>query len=159
MHQKLHLKLMKGILNFGNAFWACKCPFNFSRVNEWGFSTFFSRNLCFFYDILVYSQNVEDHVKDLREVFNTLVQQKLYVKRTTCKFVSKDIKYLYHIVSSEGVQVNPRKVETMIKWPKPTNLKSLRGFLDLTNYYRRFIKGYKAIECPLTMLLKKRAFN
>lgn len=115
--------------------------------------------LVFFDDILVYSHNMEEHERHLRRVFETLVQHNLFAKQSKCKFASKEIEYLRHIVSDQGVHDDPSKVESMIKWPRPTTLKSLRGFLGLTGYYRRFIQGYGAIAGPLTRLLKKGAFK
>jgi hypothetical protein len=115
--------------------------------------------LVFFDDILVYSHNLEEHERHLRMVFETLVQHKLFAKQSKCKFASREIEYLGHIVSDQGVHADPSKVESMIKWPRPNTLKSLRGFLGLTGYYRRFIWGYGAIAGPLTRLLKKRAFK
>jgi len=115
--------------------------------------------LVFFDDILVYSHNVEEHERHLRMVFETLVRYKLFAKHSKCKFASSEVEYLGHIVSGQGVHADPSKVESMIKWPKTNTLKSLRGFLGLTGYYRRFIKGYGEIADLLTRLLKKRAFK
>jgi hypothetical protein len=83
---------------------------------------------CFFNDILVYSQNKEEHVRHLRVVFDTLVQHKLFAKWAKCKFASSEIDCLGHIVLGQGVEANPGKVKSMINWPKPKTLKSLRFF-------------------------------
>jgi hypothetical protein len=71
----------------------------------------------------------------------------------------KEVDYLGHTVSGSGVAMDKLKVQTVLDWPKPTNVKQLRGFLGLTGYYKRFIKSYATIATPLTNLLKKEAFS
>ncbi|KAJ9557386.1 hypothetical protein OSB04_012000 [Centaurea solstitialis] len=115
--------------------------------------------LVFFDDILVYSQTWEKHVLHLRLVLQTLRQQSLYAKASKCTFGSGQVNYLGHVINGERVTADPKKVEDMISWPKPTSLKELRGFFDLMGYYRRFVKDYGKIAKPLTDLLKKGAFG
>ena len=115
--------------------------------------------LVFFDDILIYSPTLEEHVKHVKEVMSILRQYQLYAKMSKCSFAQLQVEYLGHIISAEGVQADPKKIECMENWPNPTNIKQLRGFLGLTDYYRRFAKGYGAIARPLTDLLKKDNFH
>jgi hypothetical protein len=104
----------------------------------------------FFYDILVYSKNISDHVHHLQIVLDILKQHQLFVKKSKCCFRCAEIEYLGHLISKDRVRGDPTKIEAMFKWPFPTSLKCLRGFLGLTGYYRKFIKGYGLIAAPLT---------
>jgi hypothetical protein len=69
------------------------------------------------------------------------------------------VEYLDHIVSHEGVKVDPNKIKAIREWPIPKTLKKLRGLLGLTGYYHKFVKNYGQIETPLTTLLNKEAFS
>ena len=81
------------------------------------------------------------------------------MKRSKCAFGSSEVEYLGHIVTKDGVRVDPKKVVAMKEWPHLKTLKSLRGFLGLTGYYRKFVKNYPQFSSPLTLVLRKNAFS
>lgn len=113
----------------------------------------------FFYDILIYTSSTELHVKHLEQVLSVLRANQLPNFRK-CDFSQKEMQYLRHVIS-EPSQVcvhKKEKVECMLKWPTPTNIRSLRGFLGLTGYYRRFVKGYSLVAKPSTNLSKRRNY-
>lgn len=110
----------------------------------------------FFDDILVYRRNLSDHLEHLKVVLETLKTHNLYAKLSKYSFAQQTTEYLGHVVSAEGVQVDRKKIQAMLDWPVPNNIKKLRGFLGLTGYYRKFVKGYAMIAQPLTELLKKK---
>jgi hypothetical protein len=107
----------------------------------------------------VYSKYIEEYVGHLRVVLEVFRRHQLYVKASKCIFGCREVEYLSHIISKEGVQAHPLKISTMMEWPEPKNPKALRGFLGLTGYYRKFVKGYGNITTPLTALLKKNSFR
>ena len=76
-----------------------------------------------------------------------------------CFFGVQEVKYLGHIVSHEGVKVDPNKIKAIKEWKIPTTIKQLQGFLGLTGYYHKFFNNYGRIAAPLTTLLKKDAFS
>jgi hypothetical protein len=115
--------------------------------------------LVFFDDILIYSKSWEDHVRHVEKVLQLLKEKQLYAKPSKCFFGVKEVEYLGHIVSHEGVKVDPNKIKAMMGWPIPKTLKNLRGFLGLTGYYRKFVQNYGRIETPLMTLTKKDAFS
>jgi len=101
-------------------------------------------------DILVYSSSYIKHEKHLREVLQTLREHRLYAKLNKCEFWLKEVTFLGHVILAEGILVDPRKVEAVLKWERPTNVTEIRSFLGLAGYYRRFIEGFSTIAAPMT---------
>lgn len=90
--------------------------------------------LIFFDDILIYSDNEDQHVIHLQKVFDILRENKLFIKRSKCELARSRIEYLGHIISAEGVAADDTKIQAMRDWPAPKTIKGLRGFLGLTGY-------------------------
>ncbi|KAK1414363.1 hypothetical protein QVD17_16561 [Tagetes erecta] len=111
--------------------------------------------IVFIDDILVYSKSREEHEEHLRKVLETLRQKKLYAKFSKCDFWLNQVAFLGHIVSTEGIKMDPAKIEAITKWPRPTSATEVRSFLGLAGYYRRFVEGFSVIALPLTQLLRK----
>jgi len=106
-------------------------------------------------DIVIYSKTLEEHVGHSREVFRTLRDHQLYVKKEKCSFAQEEVPFLGHIVGKGKLHIDPAKIKAILEWEPPPKVTELKSFLGLVNYYRRFIKGYSAIANPLTNLLKK----
>ena len=111
--------------------------------------------IVFIDDILVYSKDRENHDTHLRVVLETLRKEQLYVKQSKCEFWLNEVSFLGHIVSKEGIRVDPKKIEVVIKFKPPRNVIEVRSFLGLAGYYRRFIKGFLMIATLMTRLLQK----
>lgn len=114
--------------------------------------------LVFIDDILIYSRSLQNHTHHLRTVLETLRQHQFCAKLSKCSFGQSYLEYLGHFVSAEGVHVDPAKVQAVIEWPRQKMVTEVRGFLGLTGYYRRFVRGYASIAGPMTDLLKKGGF-
>ena len=84
-----------------------------------------------------------------------LEKGKVICKLSKCEFRLREVSFLGHIVSEEGIQVNPKKVEVIIEWKPPRNVTEVRSFLGLAGYYRRFVKGFLMTVAPMTRLLQK----
>ena len=92
-------------------------------------------------DILILSKSPEEHVQHLREVLSILRANRLFAKLSKCDFNMPQVLYLGHVVSQDGLSVDPKKVATVRDWPVPKDIHVLRCFLGLTNYFRDFHTG------------------
>nr|GFC36838.1 reverse transcriptase domain-containing protein [Tanacetum cinerariifolium] len=105
--------------------------------------------------ILIYSKNKEEHEEHLRIILELLQKEKLYVKFSKCEFWLDSVKFLGHVINSQGVHVDPAKVEAIKNWTAPKTSTEVRQFLGLAGYNQRFIEGFSLIAKPLTKLTQK----
>jgi hypothetical protein len=141
-------------------FGLCNAPATFQATMNDVFRSLLRKSvIVFFDDILVYSDSEETYLSHLEQVFMILKEHQFFLKASKCAFVQSKVDYLGHVVADGIVAPDPTKVQAIVEWPSPKNLKALRGFLGLSGYHRKFIKGYASIAQPLTTLLKKDAFK
>eukprot|EP00253_Pinus_taeda_P011976 PITA_11976 len=111
--------------------------------------------LIFIDDILVYSRTMEEHQEHLRIVLQTLREHQLYAKFSKCDFFKEEIQYLGHVITKEGIAVNPEKIKAIMDWPIPKDVTDVQSFMGLAGYYRIFVKGFSKVAFPITSLQKK----
>ncbi|GJS65937.1 putative reverse transcriptase domain-containing protein [Tanacetum coccineum] len=111
--------------------------------------------IVFIDDILIYSRNEEEHANHLRVILELLRKEKLYAKFSKCDFWIHIVQFLGHLIDSQGLHVDPAKIEAVKNWTSPTTPTEVRQFLGLAGYYRRFIEGFSKIAKPLTKLTQK----
>jgi hypothetical protein len=106
-------------------------------------------------NILVYSKTEEEHEEHLRITLQMLRKHKLYAKFDKCEFYQKEIQYLGHVISAEGIFVDSEKIKSIMEWRVPKDVVDIRSFMEITGYYCRFIEGFSKIAYPITSLQKK----
>ena len=106
-------------------------------------------------DIIIYSRSEKEHLEHLEEIFIRLKAAGLKLKLEKCCFFKKHIQYLGHLISEEGIQPLPEKLESIAKMPAPKNPKEVKQFLGLVGYYRKFVPRFADISKVLTHLTKK----
>ena len=109
----------------------------------------------FVVDVLVGTETEEEHDKIIEEVLRRLEENNLYVKLEKCIWKVRKIRFLGVVIGPNGIEMEKKKVDGVLSWPEPKNVKDVRKFLGLANYYRRFIKDFTQVARPMNTLMRK----
>ena len=138
------------------AFGLTNAPAVFQRAMERVLSPVLGRcALVYIDDIVIFSRTTADHLRDLAEVFELLSAANLKLKSTKCEFMKESVELLGYVVSRDGITPTPEKSRAIRELAAPRNLKSLRSFLGLANYYRQCMEAYATVAEPLFELTRK----
>lgn len=131
-------------------------PSTFQRVMD-NILKGLQNKICFVYmdDIVIFSTSLQEHIDNLKLVFERLREANFKIQLDKCEFLRKEVKFLGHVITSEGIKPNQKKIEAIQKFPIPKTPKEIKSFLGLLGYYRRFIKDFAKITKPFTQCLKK----
>jgi hypothetical protein len=110
--------------------------------------------LVFIDDILIYSKNREEHESHIKLVLQEQREHQHYAKFSKCDFFQKQVHYLGHVISKQGVEIDTDKIKSIMDWPTPKVVSDIISFMGLVGYYRRFIKKNSKIGFPVTSLKK-----
>ncbi|KAA3467648.1 DNA/RNA polymerases superfamily protein [Gossypium australe] len=145
-----HYKFL--VMSFG----LTNAPAAFMDMMNQVFQPYLDRFVVVFIDgILVYSESEKEHDEHLRVVLQILREKQLFAKFSKCEFRLREVTFLGHVVSAEGIRVDPRKIEAVLDWKPPKSVAEIWSFLGLARYYRRFLEGFSLIAVQLTKLLRK----
>ena len=142
-------------------FWECErmpfglsnAPATFQRLMESCLGELhLSWYIIYLDDIIVFSWTPEEHLVRLQAVFDKLKGAGLKLKPSKCELFKEQINYLGHIVGHKGVATDPKKIEAVTEWPRPTTVTEVRSFLGFVGYYRRFIPNFSKVAKPLNIL-------
>ena len=137
-------------------FGLCNAPATFQRTMDYVLGDIKGKFVMVYLDdVIIYSKTFEDHMIHLKEVLKRIEDAQLRLKAEKCYFAASELQFLGHVVGKNGIEPDPEKVEKIVNYSSPTNLRDLRGALGLFSYYRRFIKNFSQIADPLYELLKK----
>jgi hypothetical protein len=140
------------VMSFG----LTNAPAYFMYLMNWVFMPELDKFVVVFIDdILVYSKSEDEHTEHLHIVLQRLRDHRLYAKLSKCDFWLREIKFLGHTISQDGISVDPEKVQEVMDWKPPTTVRQIQTFLGLVGYSRRFILVFSRIAKPTTELLKK----
>nr|GFB13855.1 putative reverse transcriptase domain-containing protein [Tanacetum cinerariifolium] len=112
--------------------------------------------IVFIDDILIYSKDEKEHEEHLKAILELLKKEELYAKFSKCEFWIPKVQFLGHVIDSQGIHVDPAKIESVKDWASPKSPMEIRQFLGLDGYYWRFIEGFSKIAKPMTKLTQKK---
>jgi transposase InsO family protein len=138
-------------------FGLCNAPATCMRYMQHVLHDLLDRSVIVYMDDLCIFSSERDHEARVEEVLQRLDAAQLRLKQSKCTFGADSISYLGHIISKDGVRMDPVKIETILEWPTPKNASDVRSFLGLIGYYRKFLGGFGEISAPLVELTKKDA--
>lgn len=131
-------------------FGLCNAPSAFQRLMQRIFGDQQCQSLLLYLDdIVVHSSSVEQHLERLKVVLGRLQHEGLKAKLSKCSFFQKEVHYLGHVISGDGVSTDPSKFEVVANWPIPTTVSDLHSFLGFASYYQRFVEGFAKLAGPL----------
>ena len=131
-------------------------PITFTRLVNTVFHGMLGKSIFIYMDdLLIATNTIEEHLTILEEVLDRLRLAGLKLKLEKCDFLKKKIVYLGHVISEEGVAVNPEKVKAISNFPEPHNKKNVKQFLGLAGFFRKFVNGFASKAAPLSHLLKE----
>ncbi|GJR90500.1 putative reverse transcriptase domain-containing protein [Tanacetum coccineum] len=113
--------------------------------------------IVFIDDILIYSKNKQEHEEHLRLILELLKKEELYAKFSKCEFWIPKVQFLGHVIDSQGIHVDPAKIESIKDWASPKSPIEIRQFFGLAGYYQRFIEGFSKIAKPMPSSLRNSA--
>ena len=136
-------------------FGLCNAPATFQRIMHVLLAGLNGLScLVYLDDIIVFSKDFNQHCRDLREVLDRLLDAEILLKPTKCRFGVRQVEYLGHIISTQGISPDPRNIERLKNFPTPTSITEVRACLGFAGYYRRFVLHFDMIAAPLFQLLK-----
>lgn len=131
-------------------------PSSFSRMITMAMAGLnYEKCLIYLDDLIVFGRNLTVHNKNLQDIFERLRAVNLKLNPAKCDFLRKEILYLGHVISSEGIMPDPAKISTVQNYPRPTNTDEVKRFVAFTNYYRKFLPKFAEIAHPLNKLTRK----
>jgi hypothetical protein len=151
---KIAFKTKQGLFEWlVMSFGICNAPTTFMRVMNDVFRPFLDDFVIVYLDdILAFSGTWDEHVRHVKQVLDTLQREKLYVKMSKCEFGKTALVYLDHIVGGGQLQIDPSKIDVIVKWLEPKSVTEIQSFLGAVQYWRRFIPNFSFIAAPLHVL-------
>jgi RNase H-like domain found in reverse transcriptase/Reverse transcriptase (RNA-dependent DNA polymerase) len=131
-------------------------PATFQRMMDEILKEYLYR-FCFVYmdDIVIFSKSLHDHIIHIKMIFQKLRNVNLKIQLDKSEFLCKEVAFLGHLITPEGIKPNPSKIDAIQKYPIPRTIKEIKSFMGLVGYYRRFISNFAKLTSPLTKCLKK----